>query len=45
LKPTQISLWKSQSINNFFALFLQEKEKDKENEVDVQQLYDQINKL
>ena len=45
LQPTQISLWKSQAMNNFSALFSQEKEKDKENEVDVQQLYAQIGKL
>jgi len=45
LQPTQISLWKSQAMNNFSALFSQEKEKDKENEVDVQQLYAQIVKL
>ena len=45
LQPTQISLWKSQAMNNFYALFSQEKEKDKENEVDVQQLYAQIGKL
>jgi hypothetical protein len=32
-------------MNNFSALFSQEKEKDKENEVDVQQLYAQIGKL
>jgi len=43
LQPTQISLWKSQAMNNFSALFSQEKEK--ENEVDVQQLYAQIGKL
>ncbi len=43
LQPTQISLWKSQAMNNFSALFSQEK--DKENEVDVQQLYAQIGKL
>jgi hypothetical protein len=36
-------LWKSQAINNFSALFSQEKEK--ENEVDVQQFYAQIGKL
>ncbi len=41
LQPTQISLWKSQAMNNFSALFSQEKE----NEVDVQQLYAQIGKL
>jgi len=45
LQATQISLWKSQAMNNFSALFSQEKEKDKENEVDVQQLYAQIGKL
>lgn len=45
LQPTQISLWKSQAMNNFSALFSQEKDKDKENEVDVQQLYAQIGKL
>jgi transposase len=33
LKPTQIFLWKSQVMNNFSALFSQDKEKDKENEV------------
>jgi hypothetical protein len=38
-------LWKSQAINNFSALFSQEKEKEKENEVDVQQFYAQIGKL
>jgi hypothetical protein len=32
-------------MNNFSALFSQEMEKDKENEVDVQQLYAQIGKL
>jgi transposase len=41
LQPTQISLWKSQAINNFSALFSQGKEK----EVDLQQLYAQIGKL
>jgi hypothetical protein len=32
-------------MNNFSALFSQEKEKDKENGEDVQQLYAQIGKL
>lgn len=45
LQPTQVSLWKSQAMNNFSALFSQEKDKAKENEVDVQQLYAQIGKL
>jgi len=45
LQPTQIPLWKSQAMNNFSALFSQEKEKDKANEVVVQQLYAQIGKL
>lgn len=45
LQPTQISLWKTQAMNNFSALFSVETPKDKGNEVDVQQLYAQIGKL
>lgn len=45
LQPTQISLWKTQAMSNFRALFSSDKPKDKENDVDVQQLYAQIGKL
>ena len=45
LQPTQISLWKTQAMINFPELFSSDKPKDKENEVDVQQLYAQIGKL
>ena len=45
LQPTQISLWKTQAKSNFPALFSSDKPKDKENDVDVQQLYAQIGKL
>jgi transposase len=45
LQPTQISLWKAQAMSNFPALFSSDKPKDKENDVDVQQLYAQIGKL
>ena len=45
LQPTQISLWKTQAMSNFPALFSSDKPKDKENDVDVQQLYAQIGKL
>lgn len=45
LQPTQISLWKTQAMSNFPALFSSEQPKDKENDVDVQQLYAQIGKL
>jgi len=45
LQPTQISLWRNQAMSNFSMLFSIEKQKDKENDVDVQQLYAQIGKL
>ena len=45
LQPTQISLWKAQAMSNFPALFSSDKPKDKESDVDVQQLYAQIGKL
>lgn len=35
LQPTQISLWKSQAMQNFSELFASEKIKDKGNDVDV----------
>jgi len=45
LQPTQISLWKTLAMSNFSALFSSDKPKNKENDVDVQQLYAQIGKL
>jgi len=45
LLPTQISLWKTQAMNNFSALFSKDKPNGKEEEIDVQQLYAQIGKL
>ena len=45
LQPTQISLWKTQAMRNFSELFSSDNPKDKENDVDVQQLYAQIGKL
>lgn len=46
LQPTQISLWKSQAMNNFGSLFGTEKaEANKGEDVDVQQLYARIGKL
>lgn len=45
LQPTQISQWKTQAMSNFPALFSIEKSKEKENDVDIQQLYAQIGKL
>ena len=45
LQPTQISLWKAQAMSNFPALFSSDNPKDKESDVDVQQLYAQIGKL
>ena len=45
LQPTQISLWKTQAMSNFPALFTSETPRDKGNDVDVQQLYAQIGKL
>jgi transposase-like protein len=45
LQPTQISLWKTQAMSNFPTLFSTDKPKDKESDVDVQQLYAQIGKL
>jgi len=36
LQPTQISLWRNQAMSNFPMLFSIEKQKDKENDVDVQ---------
>ncbi|MFZ4462830.1 MAG: hypothetical protein ACOYN5_03240 [Bacteroidales bacterium] len=44
-QPTQISLWKTLAKRNFPALFSSDKPKNKENDVDVQQLYAQIGKL
>ena len=44
LQPTQISLWRNQAMSNFSMLFSIEKQKDKENDVDIQQLYAQIGK-
>jgi transposase-like protein len=45
LQPAQISLWKTQAMSNFSTLFSQEKPKEKEDDVDIQQLYAQIGKL
>jgi len=45
LQPTQISLWKTQSMRNFSNLFSKDNEKDKEEDVEIQQLYAQIGKL
>jgi len=45
LQPAQISVWKTQAMSNFSALFSMDKPKDKESDVDVQQLYAQIGKL
>jgi len=41
LQPTQISLWKTQAMRNFSK----DNEKDKEEDVEIQQLYAQIGKL
>ena len=41
LQPTQISLWKTQAIRNFSNLFSKDNEKDKEEDVEIQQLYAQ----
>jgi transposase-like protein len=45
LQPTQISLWKTQAMNNFSKLFSSDKPKENENDVDLQELYAQIGKL
>ena len=45
LQPGQISVWKSQAIENFTRLFSGEKKEDKSKEIDVQQLYAQIGEL
>lgn len=45
LQPAQISTWKTQAINNMGELFVTEKPKKTEGEVDVQQLYARIGKL
>jgi hypothetical protein len=45
LQPTQISLWKTQAMRNFSNLFSKDNEKDKEEDVEIQQLYAQIGKL
>ncbi len=46
LQPTQISLWKAQTINNFSKLFINDSNRGKEiNKVEIQDLYAQIGKL
>jgi len=45
LQPAQISLWKTQAMNNFSKLFSSDKPKEKEDDVDLQELYAQIGKL
>ena len=45
LQPTQISLRKTQAMLNFSNLFSKDNEKDKEEYVEIQQLYAQIGKL
>jgi transposase len=43
LQPAQISLWKTQAMRNF-SIFFKDNEKDKEEYVEIQQLYAQIKK-
>lgn len=45
LQPSQISTWKSQAMNNFSDLFEHEKVNNKEDQIDVQELYARIGKL
>lgn len=46
LQPTQISLWKSQAINNFAKLFVNDSNNEKEvSELEIQDLYAKIGKL
>jgi len=45
LQPTQISLWKSQALGNFDAVFSNDNPTEKKPEVDVQILYAQIGEL
>lgn len=45
LQPTQISLWKSQALNNIGNLFAGEKSEDKEKDIETQILYAQIGQL
>ena len=42
LQPTQISLWKSQALNNFSNVFSNENNDEKKKEEDIQTLYAQI---
>jgi transposase len=42
LHPNQISLWKSQALTNFTAVFGKDKTIAKEKEVDIERLYAQI---
>lgn len=45
LQPTQISLWKSQALNNIGNLFAGEKSEGKEKDIETQILYAQIGQL
>lgn len=45
LSPQQISMWKSQAMENFSQLFKSEKSEEKKEQVDIQALYAQIGKL
>lgn len=45
LSPQQISMWKTQAMENFSQLFNSDKTDDKKEQVDIQSLYAQIGKL
>ena len=45
LLPTQISAWKTQALQNFGQVFTSDKPEKKENAVDIDKLYSQIDQL
>lgn len=45
LSPQQISMWKTQAMENFSQLFNSDKTDNKKEQVDIQSLYAQIGKL
>lgn len=45
LQPSQISLWKSQALNNFGNVFQAEPSNEKEKAIDTEKLYAQIGQL
>lgn len=45
LQPSQISLWKSQAIQNFANVFSKDSSDSKEEQIDIQGLFAQIGEL